>query len=37
MNAWTIIIVDAMRTAGTIYLWLYLLRTLRRPVPEVGL
>lgn len=34
MSAWTVVIADAMRTAGTLYLWLYWLRTLRQPVVD---
>ncbi len=32
MSTWIFLVADAMRNAGTVYLWLYLLRTLRRPV-----
>ena len=32
MSVWTFIIANAMHTAGSVYLWLYLLRALRRPV-----
>jgi hypothetical protein len=34
MNAWTVIVADAIHVGGIVYLTLYFLRTLRRPVPD---
>jgi hypothetical protein len=32
MSVWIVIIADAVRNAGTVYFWLYFLRSFRRPV-----